>query len=66
MTTTIQVRETTKQILDSLKSKEKKGSYDEVIVHLLKVKIELNDMFGYSRKNQLKFKKEDEMVFDEI
>lgn len=65
MTTTIQIKETTKQVLDRLKSKEKKESYDEVIKQLLEDKLGV-DMFGFTKKKPLNFKKEDEMGFNEL
>lgn len=66
MVTTIQLQETTKQLLDNLKAKEKKESYDVLIRHLLKDRIKVSDMFGFTKKKPLKFNKEDEMKFNEI
>mgnify|MGYP001604261742 FL=1 len=66
MATTIQLQETTKQLLDSLKAKEKIESYDIVIQHLLKSHIKISDMFGFTKKNPLKFSKKDEMQFNEL
>ena len=66
MATTIQVKEPTKQILEKLKIKEKLDSYDDLIKHLLKKHIEIPEMFGVTKKKPLKFKKEDEMQFNEI
>ena len=65
MTTTIQIKETTKQILDRLKLKEKKESYDEVIKQLLGDKVG-KDMFGFTKKKPLNFNKEDETGFNEV
>lgn len=66
MATTIQVRETTKQLLDSVKTDEEFESYDEAIRHLLKSHVEVKDMFGATKKKPLKFGREDEMVFHEL
>jgi predicted CopG family antitoxin len=66
MATTIQIKETTKQLLDKLKIKEEKKSYDEVIEEILKKEIKIPDMFGFTKKKLLKFNKEDEMNFNEI
>ena len=47
MATTIQLKETTKQLLDNLKTKEKIESYDIIIQHLLKTHVDVSDMFGH-------------------
>ncbi len=66
MATTIQLKETTKQLLDKLKFKEKVNSYDEVILNLIKEKIKLPEMFGFTKSKPLKFRKEDELSFNEL
>ncbi len=66
MVTTIQVQETTKQLLDNLKTKEMVNSYDMVIRRLLNDRIKVEDMFGFTKKKPLKFSKKDEMKFNEI
>lgn len=66
MVTTIQLNETTKQLLDKLKAKEKAESYDALVRRLLESRIEVKDMFGFTKKRPLKFGREDEMDFDEL
>ncbi len=66
MVTTVQLRETTKQLLEKLKAREKAESYDALIMGLLKSRIEVKDMFGFTRKKPLKFSREDEMSFNEL
>jgi len=66
MATTIQLKETTKQLLDNLKTKEKIESYDIIIQHLLKTHVDVSDMFGVTKKKPLKFSKKDEMMFNEL
>ncbi|MBN2422301.1 hypothetical protein JXB41_03675 [Candidatus Woesearchaeota archaeon] len=63
MATTIQVKDTTFQLLKTLKEKEKVTSYDEVISGMIKEKLQVKEsMFG-SMKGKLKpyNKKEDRM-----
>ena len=66
MITTIQVKETTKQLLDKMKFKEKANSYDEIIRNLLQNKLKIPDLFGATKHKPLRFRKEDEMSFDEL
>ena len=66
MVTTIQVQETTKQVLDNLKNKERAKSYDVIIRHLLKEHVEVSDMFGFTKKKPLKSSRKDELKFNEI
>ena len=66
MATTIQVGETTKQLLDRLKGKENVETYDQLIQHLLHNHEKVSDMFGFTRKKLLRFQKEDEMKFNEV
>ena len=66
MVTTIQLQETTKQLLDNLKVKKKSESYDVIIRYLLKDHIKVSDMFGFTKKKHLKFSKKDEMKFNEL
>lgn len=66
MVTTIQLNETTKQLLDKLKAKERAESYDALVRRLLESRIEIKDMFGFTKKKPLKFGREDEMDFDEL
>lgn len=64
MTTTIQVSDATKQVLDSLKKKEKADSYDQIIQELTRVKIKVpQSMFG-SVKFSRPWSREDRMDFD--
>jgi len=66
MTTTIQISDTTKQILGWIKEKENADSYDQVIQHLVKIHAHVpNSMFGSIKG--LSWKKRDRMKFhDEI
>ena len=66
MVTSIQLQETTKQILDKLKAKEKANSYDMLIQRLLKSHVKVKDMFGFTKGKPLKFSRKDEMSFDEL
>ncbi|MBI5393534.1 hypothetical protein HZA96_06720 [Candidatus Woesearchaeota archaeon] len=66
MISTIQLKQTTKQRLDSLKNKEKLQSYDQVIVHLLSSHKDVPEMFGFNRKKPIRFTREDEMKFHEL
>ncbi len=64
MTTTIQVSDATKQVLDGLKKKEQASSYDQIIQELVKTKTKVaSSMFGSFKLNA--WKKEDRMKFDE-
>ncbi len=66
MPTTIQIKETTKQLLDTLKSRKNVGSYDEVIHSLLEQKAPSREMFGFAKGKLKPFTKEDEMDFDKL
>lgn len=63
--TTLQVHQTTKQILEDLKKKENLSTYDQVIRHLVKKHIHIpKSMFG-AMKGLRPWKKEtDRMDFD--
>ncbi len=64
MTTTVQVSNATKQVLEALKQREKASSYDEVIRHLVETHTKIGkSMFGALRG--LKWKKEDRLEFNE-
>ncbi|MFA4887030.1 MAG: hypothetical protein WC595_02360 [Candidatus Nanoarchaeia archaeon] len=66
MVTTIQVKETTKQMLDNLKIKVKGSSYDQIIQSLLSNGVQVKDMFGSTKKRPLKFSKRDELNFNKL
>lgn len=66
MVTTIQLQETTKQLLDKLKAREKAASFDELILSLVESRVKVRDMFGFTKQRPLKFSKKDEMDFDEL
>ena len=66
MVTTIQIQETTKQLLDNFRARVKSESYDETIKRLLTNTSEVKEMFGFTKKKRLKFSKEDRMGFNEI
>lgn len=64
MTTTIQVSDATKQVLDYLKKEEEADSYDQVIQELTRVKTKVpQSMFG-SVKFSRPWSREDRMDFD--
>ena len=65
MATTIQVSNSTKQILELLKKKEKADSYDQVIQHLVQEHTHIKkSMFGTSKGTG--WKKEDRLEFREL
>ena len=65
MTTTIQVSDSTKQVLESLKVKESAASYDELIRHLVDKHSKIpKSMFGSIKTS--KWKKEDRFDFHEL
>jgi len=66
MVTTIQVKETTKQLLDRVKSEEQQETYDDLIKTLLIKRLNVPELFGMTKKQPLHFKKEDEMEFNEV
>ena len=66
MVTTIQLNETTKQLLDKLKAQEKAESFDELIRRLVESRVKVRDMFGFTRQKPLKFSRKDEMDFNEL
>ena len=66
MTTTIQIEEQTKSILDIIKAKENLANHDEVIKHLTETHIDTATMFGITAKNPLHFGKDDELQFHEL
>jgi predicted CopG family antitoxin len=64
MATTIQISDTTKQLLSKIKDQEHATSYDEVILHLVKKKSKVPEsMFGAAKG--MTWKKEDRMEFKE-
>ncbi len=64
MATTIQVSDSTKQLLEKLKKEEKVNSYDEIIQELLFARTKVSkSMFGADRT--LTWTKKDRMVFHE-
>ncbi len=66
MVTSIQLQETTKQLLDKLKAKEKAESFDELILRLVESRVKVRDMFGFTKQRPLKFSRKDEMDFNEL
>ena len=65
MATTIQIRESTKQMLDRIKETEHVQTFDDVIVELAKNKLKVpKSLFGKGKIS--KFKKEDRMSFHEL
>ena len=66
MVTTLQLQETTKQLLDKFRAKEKAESYDALVRQLLESRVKVKDMFGFTKKKPLKFGRKDEMDFDEL
>jgi hypothetical protein len=67
MATTIQVRETTKQLLDAVKGKEHIETYDQVIRHLVEKHVDIpKSMFGIFAKNPIKFTREDKLKLHDL
>ena len=65
MVTTVQVSESTKQLLERLKGEERASSYNEVIERLAKEHARVPEsMFGSIKKGR--WKKEDRMKFHEL
>lgn len=65
MATTIQVSDTTKQMLEMLKEKKQMRTHDQLIQHLIEEKIAVpKSMFGAIKG--LKWKKEDKADFHEF
>lgn len=66
MATTIQISDTTKQMLEKLKSNEQMETYDKVIQHLVKKHTHVSkSMFGSNKKLTWR-KEEDRMKFHEL
>ena len=66
MVTTIQVQETTKQLLERVKIDEHLSTYDDAIRRLLVDKMRVPDMFGVTKKKPLRFSKKDELGLHEL
>ena len=67
MATTIQIRESTKQMLEQLKEAENKPTFDDVIVELAKNKLNVpTSLFGKGKGKISSFKREDRMVLHEL
>ncbi|MEK6886505.1 MAG: hypothetical protein AABW88_01615 [Nanoarchaeota archaeon] len=66
MATTVQLEETTKQLLDTLKIKERKKTYNELIRHLAETHTHVKDMFGSARGKLKPFTKEDKLELHEL
>ncbi len=67
MATTIQLRETTKQLLDTVKIKENIHTYDQAIRHLVKKHVDIpKSMFGVFAKHPIKFTREDKIKLHEL
>tara|TARA_Y100000310_G_C19990704_1_gene493985 strand:+ start:232 stop:426 length:195 start_codon:yes stop_codon:yes gene_type:complete len=59
MTTTIQVSNTTKQLLEMYKEKRKASSYDEVIHSIMEKKLNIpKSMFGAAKGIKAAFKRD--------
>ena len=66
MPTTIQVSETTKQMLDMLKEKKQIKTHEQLIQHLLEVEIDVpKSMFG-AAKGLKKWSRKDRFDFHEL
>lgn len=67
MATTIQVSDTTKQMLEILKEKMQAKTHDTLIRQLLETETKVpKSMFGALRGKKLKWGKEDEFDFNEL
>ena len=67
MVTTVQISESTKQMLERIKVTEDLPTYDDVIADLAKERINVPDsMFGKGKGKISRFKKEDKLKFHEL
>jgi len=65
MATTIQISESTKQMLEKIKEIEHKPTFDDIIVELAKNKLDIpSSLFGKGKIS--KFKREDRMTLHEL
>ena len=66
MATTIQVSDTTKQVLDMLKEKKRIRTHDQLIQNLIEEEMSVpKSMFGALKGKKLKWEKEDRFDFNE-
>ena len=67
MATTIQVQESTRQMLDKIKQRGSWNSFDDVIVDLAREKLKVpKSLFGKGKGKVSSFKREDRLKFREI
>jgi len=67
MATTIQIQDSTKQMLEKIKELENRPSYDEVIAELVKEKLSIpNSFFGKGKGKISAFKHEDRLKLHEL
>lgn len=67
MATTIQIQDSTKQMLEKIKELENKPSYDEVITGLVKEKLSIpKSFFGKGKGKISSFKREDRLKLHEL
>ena len=67
MATTIQVSDTTKQMLEMLKEKKQMRTHDQLIQNLIEEEIAVpKSMFGALKGKKLKWAKEDRFDFNEL
>ncbi|MBI2141525.1 hypothetical protein HYU16_03820 [Candidatus Woesearchaeota archaeon] len=67
MATTIQVSDTTKQMLDLLKEKKQMRTHDKLIQNLIEEEVAVpKSMFGALKGKKLKWTKEDRFGFNEL
>jgi len=67
MATTIQVRESTKQMLEQIKELENISTFDDVITKLAEEKLSIpKSLFGKGKGKISKFKREDRLELHEL
>lgn len=67
MPTTIQVSDTTKQMLEMLKGKKQLKTHDQLIQSLIEEEVAVpKSLFGALKGKKLKWEKEDEFDFNEL
>ena len=67
MATTIQVSESTRQMLEKIKEIENRFTFDDVIAELVRDKLKVpTSLFGKGKGKISKFKKEDRLRFHDL
>lgn len=67
MATTVQIDESTKQMLEKIKEMENRPTFDDVITELVKDRLKVpSSLFGKGKGKISRFKKEDRLKFHEL